>query len=336
MKKLKYYALCSYGIAATKRHLKRIPKENLVIVINTWDEPYLQEAVAWCKENQIEYYVTQSDGTPATGKNSVFDLFLQSDNDYMVLVDGDDFITPHGLVVYNMIVQSENPPDAVALSYQYGIVPNQGYTWSLSYMNRDRSAWTHAADPYDQECIHGFGYRCFQRSKQWWDRALSGNLVEHWDDFTKQLSDKHQELMQFEYKYINQWETHCRIVLYSRNAAQYRFDKDLMVGEDTLQFFQLKDAMVKTGLNLHFLHEIYPTYVYDQRIGGTVQWYNETNAGHGWLEWMTGCVEKFTAYENQGKMHEIQIPWVDFLDFHVDYKPNTLGLVNFPARKIRY
>jgi len=35
MAKLKYYALCSKNINAAKRHLARIPKEDLVIVINT-------------------------------------------------------------------------------------------------------------------------------------------------------------------------------------------------------------------------------------------------------------------------------------------------------------
>ena len=43
----------------------------------------------------IEHYVTESDGTPATGKNSVLRLFLESDNEYMVQVDGDDMITPY-------------------------------------------------------------------------------------------------------------------------------------------------------------------------------------------------------------------------------------------------
>ena len=84
MTKLKYYALCSRNLYLTKRHLAKIPKEDLVIVLNSLNEQYLSEAESWCIENSVEYYITKSDGTPATGKNSVFDLFLKSDNDYLL------------------------------------------------------------------------------------------------------------------------------------------------------------------------------------------------------------------------------------------------------------
>ena len=100
MAKLKYYALCCRNMHGTKRHLDYIPKEDLVIVLNSWsgakgedgDEnaQYLVDAEAWCISESVEYYVTESDGTPSTGKNSVMELFRASDNDYMVLVDGDD------------------------------------------------------------------------------------------------------------------------------------------------------------------------------------------------------------------------------------------------------
>ena len=53
-----------------------------------------------CVSEGIEHYVTESDGTPATGKNSVLRLFLESDNEYMVHVDGDDMITPYGRNLY--------------------------------------------------------------------------------------------------------------------------------------------------------------------------------------------------------------------------------------------
>ena len=48
MAKLKYYALCSKNINAAKRHLARIPKEDLVIVINT----LLDTDERWAFHNQ--------------------------------------------------------------------------------------------------------------------------------------------------------------------------------------------------------------------------------------------------------------------------------------------
>ena len=120
MAKLKYYALCCRNLYGTKRHLDYIPKEDLVIVLNSWlgmggkeseiNAQYLADAEAWCVDEGIEYYVTSSDGTPSTGKNSVLSLFRASDNDYMVLVDGDDYITKHGVWLYDTIAQSESPP----------------------------------------------------------------------------------------------------------------------------------------------------------------------------------------------------------------------------------
>ena len=71
---LKFYALCSKNLLATQRHEQTIPKEDLHIVINSLDGDYVNTAVDYCVSANIEYSVTVSDGTPATGKNSVFDI----------------------------------------------------------------------------------------------------------------------------------------------------------------------------------------------------------------------------------------------------------------------
>ena len=72
VKKLKYYVLTSNHFQFLKRHISEeysnIPKEDLVVVINTLDEDYLMMAKGFCIHKEIEYYVTESDGTPATGK----------------------------------------------------------------------------------------------------------------------------------------------------------------------------------------------------------------------------------------------------------------------------
>jgi len=46
----------------------------------------------------------------------------------MVLIDGDDFVTPHGVWTYKELAQSPRCPDAVALEYQYVIRPDAVYT----------------------------------------------------------------------------------------------------------------------------------------------------------------------------------------------------------------
>ena len=337
MAKLKYYALCNRGMPATKRHLARIPKEDLVIVLNSQNAEYITEATDWCISESIEYYVTESDGTPSTGKNSVFDIFIASDNDYMVLVDGDDFITPHGLYVYDKIAQSDSPPDAVALEYQFGLVPNESYSIMLrNTQTTPGSARRDAADIYNQDHIHGWGLRIFHKPYDWWQKALAGTSVDHWDTFTENCSIMHQKLMTLEHKYINGWESHLRITFYSKNAATYRFDPELVVGEDTMQYFVLKNAMVNGDIDMRILNEIYPTYVYDQRIEGIVRLSNELDDGRGWLNWMTKLVREFEAYESAGNMHLVDIPYVELPDFPDDYRPDTLGLVNYPHKTPKY
>jgi hypothetical protein len=83
------------------------------------------------------------------------------------------------------------------------------------------------------------------------------------------------------------------------------------------------------------LHETYPTYVYDQRIGGVVYHANEEDDGRGWLDWMTNLNTAFRAYEDAGKMHT-DIPERIELEFEDGYRPDTLGLVNYPCRTIKY
>ena len=82
----------------------------------------------------IEHYVTESDGTPATGKNSVLRLFLESDNEYMVHVDGDDMITPYGRNLYRTAAHTD-APDVICLQNELEI---QNYRPELLSLFRDQ------------------------------------------------------------------------------------------------------------------------------------------------------------------------------------------------------
>ena len=58
--------------------------EKFHIVINTTDKDLEEDLVHYCTDKGLEFTVTESDGTPATGKNSMLDVFLKSDNEYAV------------------------------------------------------------------------------------------------------------------------------------------------------------------------------------------------------------------------------------------------------------
>ena len=317
MNKLKYYVLCSNNIAATKRHLQYIPKDSLITVLNSTDQEYINTAESWCKEQDIEYYITESDGTPATGKNSVMKLFLNSDNDYMVLVDGDDFITPHGVVVYGMISQLDSPPDAVAIVNQFGLVPREDVCdqgCSLRF----------ALDENNPDNVHGKGVRCYKHDERWWMDAIAGRIYRHDKGLYKDISLVHKRLMAYCYKYLNQKETHLRITFYSKKAAIYQFNKDFMVGEDTLQYFDIKNAWVTGNLKIQHLDDSYPSYVYDQRLSGIVG--ESSKNPELFKTWVTKLVSKLDKMNEDNVFHTDQPPTIK-LEFDKEYEPDVLGLV---------
>ena len=93
-----------------KRQFVTLPVDETVVVINTLDENYQRQAVNYCKELGVEYHITKSNGTPGNGKNAVQDVFLASDDEYCMQIDGDDIVTPYGVDFYKDIA-SRNPPD---------------------------------------------------------------------------------------------------------------------------------------------------------------------------------------------------------------------------------
>ena len=59
-------------------------------------------------------HYSESNGTPGCGKQSVYDLFLSTDYDYLIQIDGDDFLYPTGYeLIENYILN--NKPDVLGL-----------------------------------------------------------------------------------------------------------------------------------------------------------------------------------------------------------------------------
>lgn len=366
MKNVKFYALVCRNMYAVKRHERYIPKEDLVIVINSLDEDFKDEAEQYCIDSNIEYYVTTSNGGPSMGKNSVFDIFEESDNDYMVLIDGDDFITPHGYWTYKQLAENPEAPDVVALTYQYGIYRENGYIPSIALLptQAERSPTLGVKDPLNCDAIHGGGSRIFMNNIHWWNKALTEGIipVPAGDTHAQDLSDVHKRWATHCYKYISNWETHLRLVFFSKKAVKdNRFDLEFRIGEDTLLYLKLKRQALDGKFVMKHLFDRYPTYVYDTRIGGIV-WNEKDSYGqeetkdYGWYLWLKKLVEEYDNYEAEGIMSEDKLPEVTVKTHYVyeqvpdpewyegkvyswdiewpeDYRPDTEGLVSFPSTK---
>lgn len=366
MFKVKFYALMCRNLNALKRHQRTIPKEDLVIVINTLDKWFEEEAIKYCMEEGIEWYCTDSNGTPSRGKNSVLDLFEASDNDYMVLIDGDDFITPHGYWTYKQLAKHPFPPDVVSLRYQFGIQRETGYNHAIAYLRdpKDRSALLGVKDPQNSDAIHGAGTRCFLQDYQWWTLARKGQLITTniADEHSIAFCDVHTRWANLCYNYIDNWETHLRLVWFSKKAIEgNRFDPNFMIGEDTLFYLVLKDQALKGKFVMKQLFDLFATYVYDTRVGGVV-WDERDKYGdpgtqdYGWYLWLKKLVEEYERYEELGIMSRARLPELAIKTHEVEdivvhneefadeyywdivwpegYRPDTLGLINYPCRKL--
>lgn len=66
--------------------------QEITVVINTMNPYYRDSAMAWCQENCIDYVVTESNGTPSKGKNSMIQYLKSCEADYYFMLDGDDTV----------------------------------------------------------------------------------------------------------------------------------------------------------------------------------------------------------------------------------------------------
>lgn len=297
-KSIKFYVLCSSNLFCLKRHERTIPKEDLFVVINSLDGSFIQEAWKYCEDAGIECKVTQSDGTAATGKNSVLDIFDASPYDYAVMIDGDDFLTPHGVYAYKQIAQQEEAIDALALECQYGLIPHSS--------NFKNGFTKNGGDP---DKIVPSGGRLFYRPRDYWQAIEWGKLCN---------------------KYISSRENHLRVVMLSKKASRlFRFDRRFTVGEDTLMYLNYKAEFVKGNLVLRHLFDELPTYVYDTRTDGVCAKHKSM------YDWVSKLVQEYKRREAKGLMFEKTVPRIE-VKLPLDYVPNLGNLPNLQLPEPRW
>jgi len=308
MNNFKFYVLTTRDINLLKRHAdykySDIPIEDLVVVINTKDSEYEKEASEWCASEGIEYHITESNGTAARGKNSVLEIFLKSGQDYFVMIDGDDYLTPHGVWVYNAVSQKESPPDVICLKDQIALVWDEDLFSSWLYDNSLERKEVKFSD-IPEEIIRIKPHKIFDIRKE----------VAH------KHKDEHKEYYEKQKKYCEDGEAHCRVVWYSKKAAAHKFNEELLVGEDTQQYYILKNEQYHGNINMVVNVEKPPTYLYDTSSPGVVCEVGEFGEeNHKWLVPFNTEIDRL---ERDGILHEnYQLPELE-IDYPVDYVPEV-------------
>jgi hypothetical protein len=293
-----FYVLSSHNIYALQRQFKTLPKNKTTVILNTLDETFLEQAESYCKENDIRCCVTQSDGTAATGKNSFLDQFDRDGVSHAVLIDGDDFLTPRGVKCYQRLMEKEDVPDAVVLFNQISITSveqdNTAKSQDPSRPNEDMSKLT---SKYTQGAVVTD-----------WDLLAKGDLLT--DNMPEVSEDEVEDFR----RYVNLLkygmgidELSTRLVFMSRKVLPYRF-KNLIVGEDTFQYLELKDAHDRGELEMVAHDETNPTYIYDLRISGIAVKESGRDRGKGFISWMKTLLKEIENLQGQNRLHNTRVP----------------------------
>lgn len=287
----KFYILTSGDITGLQRHISpnfsNLSKEDVVVVINTTDSIAEKECVFFCESNGLEYHVTESDGTPATGKNALLEIFEAADHEYMVQIDGDDYLTPHGVWLYKYLGTLKNPPDAVCIKNQVSkMIVKDPKTWERTIQYK--FFFTVDFKNYDYDGLRKNLKTCIDDN-----------------DYIEKVIDAHHEYYRYGEEYCEDNDAHCRVTFFSKKAAKYRFPDGHPVGEDTIHFFTLKDAHMKGEINFVCNDDAPCTYIYYQEGTGTVM--KETCYGKKW-DWMFKFNDKCEQLEKEGVLHKKELP----------------------------
>ena len=107
---------------------------DVIVVCNTLDFAYVEQARKVAEDYNLEFKVTESNGKPAKGKNSVLEIFRsRSQFRYYMQVDGDDYLTPDALSKIATIVQQHPDVDVVGLTNNF-MTFNGGVTTAKDLM----------------------------------------------------------------------------------------------------------------------------------------------------------------------------------------------------------
>lgn len=80
---------------------------DILVVSNTLDASYAEKAQKVAEKHGCKFIETESNGTPGKGKQSVLDYFNTTEYDYLIPIDGDDYVSEVGISrIINIVDES--------------------------------------------------------------------------------------------------------------------------------------------------------------------------------------------------------------------------------------
>lgn len=80
---------------------------DVVVIINTLDDQYEKLASLLAEKNGVKSVITESNGRPGKGKNSLIKYFLSADYTHVIPIDGDDILLPLAVSKLTALVHTE-------------------------------------------------------------------------------------------------------------------------------------------------------------------------------------------------------------------------------------
>ena len=89
---------------------------DVIIVVNSLNSDYYSDVCKEFSDYDVEIVETESNGKPGKGHNSLFSVFYERyDYDYMISLDGDDFLYPYALHQLEKCLKMKDKLDVICL-----------------------------------------------------------------------------------------------------------------------------------------------------------------------------------------------------------------------------
>lgn len=206
--------------------LTQTDKEDVVVIVNSLDDRFVNLAVHLSEKYGLRSIITDSNGKPGKGKNSLLKYFLETDYSHLIPVDGDDYLLPNAIEILSTTTKIHQIDVLGLIDGLCLLGDNLIYTTSWfvhdEYMNRI----TESIDPKL--------YRKFNLQLEKVRRAASeyGNLFNRF------------------------------VVLSKKAASMINYEEELSGAEDVKQGLLLKLAQTKGTITYKLLSSK-QVYVYD-------------------------------------------------------------------------
>lgn len=181
-----------------------------IVVINTTNPDYTSLATEIALKHGFPVTVTESNGTPGRGKNSVLKHFLMTDADWLMQIDGDDYISPNCISKLHDEINNNN---------------------------------------FDIGClVNGSAIRPSGKIIKINEIDVLPKIIRYvmkWADTDVEYLVNHK---QFIASRTFNGERFNRMILYNRKAAKHRYNETLDIAEDLLFFLQAKKIFSVHGI----------------------------------------------------------------------------------------